>query len=191
MLAARGRDEGLQDRHVRRHAAHRRLGRDASRSSPARSSSLIGESGSGKTTVGRMILRLTASRPATITFDGQDVSTLGRRDLRAYYGNVQGVFQDPFSSYNPVFKVDRVLEMIRATTCRGLSREPSGTTKRRASLEAVGLEPGRRARQVPAPVERRAAAAPADRARAAARDQVTSSPTRSSACSTRRRGSTC
>ena len=81
--------------------------------------SLIGESGSGKTTVGRMILRLTGATAGTITFDGSDVSVFGRRELRQYYAHVQGVFQDPFSSYNPVYKVDRVLGMIRSSYLPG------------------------------------------------------------------------
>jgi ABC-type oligopeptide transport system ATPase subunit len=102
--------------------------------------SLIGESGSGKTTVGRMILRLTGVTGGAITFEGQDVSTLDRRGLRNYYGQVQGVFQDPFSSYNPVFKVDRVFEMIRSNYLGGLGRT-EWQTKRRTALEAVGLEP--------------------------------------------------
>ena len=102
--------------------------------------SLIGESGSGKTTVGRMILRLTEATTGAITFDGRDVSGLGRRDLRRYYAHVQGVFQDPFSSYNPVFKVDRVLGMLRATYLPELSAD-EWKAKLRKSLEAVSLEP--------------------------------------------------
>ena len=102
--------------------------------------SLIGESGSGKTTVGRMILRLTEVTDGTITFEGKDVTVLGGRRLRGYYKHVQGVFQDPFSSYNPVFRVDRVFEMIRSIYLGGLSRE-EWRAKLRNSLEAVGLEP--------------------------------------------------
>ncbi len=102
--------------------------------------SLIGESGSGKTTVGRMILRLTRASGGTITFDGRDVANLGRRELRRYYAHVQGVFQDPFSSYNPVFKVDRVLGMIRSNYLPGLSAS-EWKTQLRTSLEAVSLEP--------------------------------------------------
>jgi peptide/nickel transport system ATP-binding protein len=101
---------------------------------------LIGESGSGKTTVGKMILRLTTITSGAITVDGRDVSALAGRDLRAYYGSVQGVFQDPFSSYNPVFKADRVLEMIRRGYLAGLSRD-EWRTKLHTSLESVGLEP--------------------------------------------------
>jgi len=102
--------------------------------------SLIGESGSGKTTVGRMILRLTEPTTGAITFDGTDVATLGRRGLRDYYAHVQGVFQDPFSSYNPVYKVDRVLGMIRSSYLPGLSAG-DWNKKLRQSLEAVSLEP--------------------------------------------------
>jgi ABC-type oligopeptide transport system ATPase subunit len=102
--------------------------------------SLIGESGSGKTTVGRMILRLAPATAGTITFDDRDVSTLGRRELRRYYAHVQGVFQDPFSSYNPVYKIDRVLGMIRSSYLRDLSAD-AWNAKLRASLEAVALEP--------------------------------------------------
>jgi ABC-type oligopeptide transport system ATPase subunit len=61
--------------------------------------SLIGESGSGKSTIGRMILRLTSVTGGTISFDGEDVAAFKGARLRAYYGNVQGVFQDPFSCY--------------------------------------------------------------------------------------------
>ena len=102
--------------------------------------SLIGESGSGKTTVGRMVLRLTRATAGAVTVDGRDVAELGGNDVRTYYGSVQGIFQDPFSSYNPVFKVDRVLGMIRANYLQGLS-DADWKTKVRGSLEAVGLEP--------------------------------------------------
>jgi ABC-type oligopeptide transport system ATPase subunit len=102
--------------------------------------SLIGESGSGKTTVGKMILRLTPVTDGAIAFGGRDVSSFGRRELRDYYGRVQGVFQDPFSSYNPVFKVDRVFEMIRRVYLPGLTGAEWSKRRQRA-LEDVGLEP--------------------------------------------------
>ena len=101
--------------------------------------SLIGESGSGKTTIGRMILRLTRATAGEVTVDGRDVGTLRRTDVRAYYGTVQGIFQDPFSSYNPVFKVDRILGMIRSNYLPGLS-DAEWKTKVRESLEGVSLE---------------------------------------------------
>jgi ABC-type oligopeptide transport system ATPase subunit len=103
--------------------------------------SLIGESGSGKSTIGRMILRLVPATTGTIAFDGVDVSTLEGKKLRTYYTNVQGVFQDPFSSYNPIFKADRVFTMIRSAFLSGLSRS-EWQTKLQKSLEDVSLNPG-------------------------------------------------
>ncbi|MFB4265075.1 ABC transporter ATP-binding protein [Nonomuraea sp. GTA35] len=70
--------------------------------------SLIGESGSGKSTIGRMILGLNSVTRGSITFDGLPV-----RSGKEYYRRVQGIFQDPFSSFNPVFKADRVFAMIK------------------------------------------------------------------------------
>ena len=102
--------------------------------------SLIGESGSGKSTVGKMILRLTPVTDGTITFEGTDVSTLERGRLKGYHGDVQGVFQDPFSSYNPIFKVDRVFSMIRGAYFPRVSGS-DWSRKLDASLHAVSLEP--------------------------------------------------
>ncbi|MGO9177683.1 MAG: ABC transporter ATP-binding protein [Candidatus Limnocylindrales bacterium] len=100
--------------------------------------SLIGESGSGKTTIGRMILRLTPVTRGTITFDGQNVAGLPRK---AYYRQVQGVFQDPFSSFNPIFKADHVFGMIRGVYFSGV-KDAEWASRVEASLQAVGLEPG-------------------------------------------------
>jgi len=82
--------------------------------------SLIGESGSGKSTIGRMILRLISVTSGTISFNGVDISTLKGRALKEYYRNVQGVFQDPFSSYNPIFKADRVFQINRDKPLAGI-----------------------------------------------------------------------
>jgi peptide/nickel transport system ATP-binding protein len=100
--------------------------------------SLIGESGSGKSTVGRMILRLVPVTDGAIRLDGADVSSFGDAELKRYYGLVQGVFQDPFSSYNPIFKVDRVFSMIRTGFFPSVSRS-AWNERVTASLAAVGL----------------------------------------------------
>lgn len=98
--------------------------------------SLIGESGSGKTTIGRMILGLTPLSGGSITLDGAR-ATPGK----AYYRHVQGVFQDPFSCYNPVFKVDRVLQMIKNEYFPGVAAaEWEGRITE--SLREVRLNPG-------------------------------------------------
>ena len=103
--------------------------------------SLIGESGSGKSTIGKMILRLMPTSRGSITFDGMDISTLNGRKLKEYYADVQGVFQDPFSSYNPIFKASHVFAMLRNEYFAGLSSS-EWNAKLEKSLEAVSLNPG-------------------------------------------------
>jgi ABC-type oligopeptide transport system ATPase subunit len=107
---------------------------------PGEVMSLIGESGSGKTTIGRMILGLTSITDGSITFDGQDVAALRGPRLKAYYRNVQGVFQDPFSSYNPVFKADRVFALVRSGYFPGVSNA-DWQHKVTEALAAVRLQP--------------------------------------------------
>lgn len=102
--------------------------------------SLIGESGSGKSTIGKMILRLTSITDGAITFHGVDVSALRGSDLKDYYREVQGIFQDPFSSYNPIFKADRVFSLVKSEFFPDVS-SPEWKEKVRRSLRAVGLNP--------------------------------------------------
>jgi ABC-type microcin C transport system duplicated ATPase subunit YejF len=103
--------------------------------------SLIGESGSGKTTIGKVILRLVQPTSGTVTFDGKDIATYSPRGLREYYRHVQGVFQDPFSSYNPIYRADRVYELIRGVYFKGVS-DNDWNAKIEAALDAVSLNPG-------------------------------------------------
>jgi len=102
--------------------------------------SLIGESGSGKTTIGRMILRLTSASGGAITFNGDDIGALEGRRLKEYRRSVQGVFQDPFSSYNPVFKADRIFGMLRTNFFPGV---PEAEWRHRVedALVSVRLHP--------------------------------------------------
>jgi peptide/nickel transport system ATP-binding protein len=102
--------------------------------------SLIGESGSGKSTIGKMILRLIPKSSGAIIFNGVDISTLERDALKDYYRKVQGVFQDPFSSYNPIFKADRVFSIIKDEFFPEI-KGPEWKDKVNSSLEAVGLNP--------------------------------------------------
>lgn len=103
--------------------------------------SLIGESGSGKTTIGRMVLRLNSVTRGRIDFNGVDVARLSGRDLKGYYRKVQGVFQDPFSSYNPIFKADRVFSMVREQFFGGVPNA-AWQEKIERSLRDVRLDPG-------------------------------------------------
>jgi len=102
---------------------------------------LIGESGSGKSTIGKMILRLLSPSAGAITFNGVDISTLRGRALKEYRRNVQGVFQDPFSSYNPIFKADRIFRIIREEFYPDMTG-PAWNDKLEQALRAVGLNPG-------------------------------------------------
>ena len=75
--------------------------------------SLVGESGSGKTTTARMILRLLRPTSGSVVFKDRDVWSLRTlNDLRWYWRQVHGIFQDPFASFNPLYKVDRVLHQV-------------------------------------------------------------------------------
>lgn len=102
--------------------------------------SLIGESGSGKSTIGKMILRLISVSSGKVIFNGSDVSALNGAGLKEYYRKVQGVFQDPFSSYNPIFKADRIFKIIQEEFFPDI-KGAEWEKKVNGSLEAVGLNP--------------------------------------------------
>ncbi len=70
---------------------------------------IIGESGCGKTTLGRMIVRLIEPTDGKIIFDGIDVTSMSQREFRPFRRRVQIVFQDPYSSLNPRMTVREIL----------------------------------------------------------------------------------
>ena len=102
--------------------------------------SLIGESGSGKSTIGKMILRLISITSGAIELDGADISVAKGQALKEYYRYVQGVFQDPFSSYNPIFKADQVFTTIREEFYPHLG-DQDWIYKVDGALRDVGLNP--------------------------------------------------
>jgi peptide/nickel transport system ATP-binding protein len=103
--------------------------------------SLIGESGSGKTTIGKILLRLVQPTSGTVTFDGTDIVSYSGRGLKEYYRHVQGVFQDPFSSYNPVYRAERVFDLVRSSYFAHVG-DSEWSAKIDAALDAVALNPG-------------------------------------------------
>lgn len=99
---------------------------------------LVGESGCGKSTIARLILRLTDPTSGRIEFDGTDISTLSQRRLRSVRRNLQFVFQDPFSSLDPRMRAGSIVTEPLAV--HGLVASRSERRSRAISLlEAVGL----------------------------------------------------
>ncbi|KTS55638.1 peptide ABC transporter ATP-binding protein [Microbacterium testaceum] len=103
---------------------------------PGETVGLVGESGSGKTTLGRAALGLAPVSGGKITYDGRDISHLGRAERRALSSEIQVVFQDPYSSLNPSMTIEQIL--IEPLTVAGVSA--SDAKKRvRDLLDQVGL----------------------------------------------------
>jgi ABC-type oligopeptide transport system ATPase subunit len=99
---------------------------------------LVGESGCGKSTIARLILRLTDPTSGRIEFDGTDISTVSQRRLRSVRRNLQFVFQDPFSSLDPRMRAGSIVTEPLAV--HGLVASRSERRSRAISLlEAVGL----------------------------------------------------
>jgi len=101
---------------------------------------LVGESGCGKTTLGKTLIRLLPTTAGTIRFDGKDLTTLGEKELRRIRRRAQIVFQDPFSSLNPRMMVREIIE--EGMRVHGLGANPAERRERvERLLHSVGLLP--------------------------------------------------
>ena len=120
---------------------------------------LVGESGSGKSTLGRLILRLIEPTSGTVRFEGRDLLAAGRGEMRRLRCDLQIIFQDPFASLDPRFRVEDII--AEPLVIHGNAREGSGGDSRprpsgRAKidlrtrvvelLQAVGLDESARLR---------------------------------------------
>lgn len=112
-----------------------RLGSD-----PSLITAVAGESGSGKTTLGRIMLGFQRPTSGAVTYGGKDVARMSSSERKQFRREVQAIFQDPYSVYNPFYKVDHIFMM--AIKRFGLAK--SGDESRHLieeAISAVGLRP--------------------------------------------------
>jgi len=100
---------------------------------------LGGESGSGKSTTGRLCLKLIEPTSGKIMFDGEDLSELGGEELRKFRRNMQLIFQDPTASLSPRIRVGEAIR--HALSFQGVGTRNEQIERTRAMLERVGLTP--------------------------------------------------
>ena len=101
---------------------------------------IVGESGCGKSTTGRTILRLIEPTSGTVLFEGKDISKLNKREMRAMRKDMQIIFQDPFSSLDPKMPINKLISepIVNA----GLIKNKKKLEARVVELmETVGLSP--------------------------------------------------
>jgi oligopeptide/dipeptide ABC transporter ATP-binding protein len=101
---------------------------------------IAGESGSGKTTMGLLLLGFYTPTSGQVLHKGKDISTLTRQEMFAFRQDVQAVFQDPFAVYNPFYKVDNLLS-IPIKNFGLASSKAAAWTMMEEALTDVGLRP--------------------------------------------------
>ena len=100
---------------------------------------VVGESGCGKTTAGRSLLRLIEPNEGSVMFRGQDILKAGPEELRQLRRYMQIIFQDPFSSLNPRHTIGQIIG--RPMILHGLCQPQDADDRVRELLEKVGLQP--------------------------------------------------
>jgi oligopeptide/dipeptide ABC transporter ATP-binding protein len=100
---------------------------------------LVGESGCGKSTTGRCILRLIEPTSGSVQFDGHDLLTLSADHLRRLRRDIQIIFQDPYSSLNPRMTVGQIVE--EPLIVHRIGDQPGRSNRVAELLQLVGLEP--------------------------------------------------
>ena len=98
---------------------------------------IVGESGCGKSTTGRMLMRLLDPTEGTVEFDGKELTSLSSDEMRKTRRDIQMVFQDPYASLNPRHTIEKILE--EPLIVHGLDNSKERKKKVREFLEIVGL----------------------------------------------------
>ncbi len=114
---------------------------------PGETLGIVGESGCGKSTTGRAVMQLPRATSGSVVFDGRELTTLDKEEMREVRTKVQMIFQDPISSLNPRRKVrDIVMEPLLIWK-RGSKQEQGEAVDK--VLEEVGIDPQRAAESLP------------------------------------------
>ncbi|MDZ4170401.1 MAG: dipeptide ABC transporter ATP-binding protein [Coriobacteriia bacterium] len=100
---------------------------------------LVGESGCGKSTTGRAIIRLTQPTGGSVKFEGRDIVSFSPAELKAFRRDVQIIFQDPYASLNPRFTVGEVI--MEPLIIHGIATPAERLTRAKELLDVVGLNP--------------------------------------------------
>ena len=98
---------------------------------------LVGESGCGKSTLGRLALRLLEPTSGSVLFEGKDLGSLGKHELRELRKKMQIIFQDPFASLNPRMRIQEII--TEPLVIHGLAKDDALEERGAALLEKVGL----------------------------------------------------
>lgn len=103
--------------------------------------SIVGQSGSGKSTMGSIMLGFNPPSQGRVLFEGQDVQKMSVAQSLDFRKNVQAVFQDPYACFNPFYRVDHALKFPFKQF--GLAKSPAHTqSAMEEACQAVGLDPG-------------------------------------------------
>lgn len=100
---------------------------------------LVGESGCGKSTTGKLVVGLEAPTEGSLTLDGEDLTALHKRDRRAFYRRVQMIFQDPYGSINPSHDVETIVS--RPLVYQGVHDKAEIRRRVIEAMARVGLSP--------------------------------------------------